>query len=197
MPSTQLVEGLTQRRFAERGRRLHHPSNLAIAGWREPMPAYPNLSAPGLTRGGCTAHSEAQAFAEADPYRAATHNGIMNGIDGWYWHRKLARRQRAHVSPRVLAYTGYQLGTPPRATWSADHPAGSRTVGGATKSHPGPIGTQNPGCGAGERAVRLLAWRRTCCAACPGDGRHPPAYCTPARWQFRRREGEMIDLGRA
>lgn len=88
---------------------------------------------------------EAWAFADADPYRAATHNkGIMNGIDavalatGNDWR---AVEAGAHA---YAARFGFYRSL---STWSAD-PAGNLRgelelplavgiVGGATRTHPG------------------------------------------------------------
>jgi hydroxymethylglutaryl-CoA reductase len=87
---------------------------------------------------------EAQAFAEVDPYRAATHNkGIMNGIDalalatGNDWR---AVEAGAHA---FAARTGHYL---PLSRWernpdgdllgSIELPLALGTVGGATRSHP-------------------------------------------------------------
>jgi hydroxymethylglutaryl-CoA reductase len=88
---------------------------------------------------------EAWAFAEADPYRAATHNkGIMNGIDavvlatGNDWR---AVEAGAHAyAARSGRYTSL-------STWGADDsgdlvgelelPMAVGIVGGATKVHPG------------------------------------------------------------
>ena len=87
---------------------------------------------------------EAWAFAEADPYRAATHNkGIMNGVDavvlatGNDWR---AVEAGAHAyAARCGRYTSL-------STWSADEngnlrgflemPMAVGIVGGATRVHP-------------------------------------------------------------
>ncbi|MGQ9682660.1 MAG: hydroxymethylglutaryl-CoA reductase, degradative [Anaerolineae bacterium] len=88
---------------------------------------------------------EAWAFAQADPYRAATHNkGIMNGIDavliatGNDWraveagaHAYAARSGRyAPLSRWVVDEDGALEG-------SLELPLAVGTVGGATKVHPG------------------------------------------------------------
>ncbi|NMC55228.1 MAG: hydroxymethylglutaryl-CoA reductase, degradative [Chloroflexi bacterium] len=88
---------------------------------------------------------EAWAFAEADPYRAATHNkGIMNGVDavvlatGNDW-RAVEAGAHAYAS-RSGHYTSL-------STWSADEngnlrgflemPMAVGIIGGATRVHPG------------------------------------------------------------
>ena len=87
---------------------------------------------------------ESWAFADADPYRAATHNkGIMNGVDavviatGNDWraveagaHAYAARDGRYRPLSRwELDEEGYLVGT-------LEMPLAVGTVGGATKTHP-------------------------------------------------------------
>jgi hydroxymethylglutaryl-CoA reductase len=88
---------------------------------------------------------EASAFAEADPYRAATHNkGIMNGIDavalacGQDWRA---------VEAGAHAYAARGGRYAPLSIWTQDRegnlvgtlelPLAVGTVGGATRVHPG------------------------------------------------------------
>lgn len=93
---------------------------------------------------------EANAFAVADPYRAATHNkGIMNGIDavalatGNDW-RALEAGAHAYAarSGQYRALTDWQLVPPSGAQTEAElygrlqMPLAVGVVGGATKSHP-------------------------------------------------------------
>ena len=87
---------------------------------------------------------EACAFAEVDPYRAATHNkGIMNGIDpvvvatGNDWraieagaHAYAARSGRYTSLTRWRVLDGHLLG-------EIELPIALGLVGGATKTHPG------------------------------------------------------------
>jgi hydroxymethylglutaryl-CoA reductase len=143
------VEALTARVEAITGGRvlLRILSNLAdqrLARARGTVP-FGELALEGLTgEQGVQRLLEAQAFAEADPYRAATHNkGIMNGIDalalatGNDWR---AVEAGAHA---YAARTGrYQ----PLSRWqrtpqgdlegSIELPLALGTVGGATRVHP-------------------------------------------------------------
>ena len=88
---------------------------------------------------------EAWAFAEADPYRAATHNkGIMNGIDavviatGNDWR---AVEAGAHAfaarSGRYTSLTTWGKDDKGNLIGSLELPMAVGTVGGATRVHPG------------------------------------------------------------
>lgn len=88
---------------------------------------------------------EAWAFADADPYRAATHNkGIMNGIDAVVM--ATANDWRA-VEAGAHAYASRQGRYRSLSTWKVDQrghlrgtlelPLAIGTVGGATRVHPG------------------------------------------------------------
>jgi len=87
---------------------------------------------------------EAWAFAEADPYRAATHNkGIMNGIDAVLL--ATGNDWRA-VEAGVHAYAAHSGRYTSLSTWSADEngnlrgflemPMAVGIIGGATRVHP-------------------------------------------------------------
>jgi hydroxymethylglutaryl-CoA reductase len=139
------------------------PRVAAISGGRVHLRILSNLADRRMARASCTIPLdklafddfsaeivrdgiiEAWAFAEADPYRAATHNkGIMNGIDavviatGNDWR---AVEAGAHAfAARSGRYTSL-------STWSKDIngslvgslelPMAVGTVGGATRVHPG------------------------------------------------------------
>lgn len=86
----------------------------------------------------------ASRFAEADPYRAATHNkGILNGIDAVVL--ATGNDWRA-VEAGAHAYAGRGVGYRPLATWTVsddgtlcgglEMPLVVGTVGGATRHHP-------------------------------------------------------------
>jgi hydroxymethylglutaryl-CoA reductase len=87
---------------------------------------------------------EAWAFAEADPYRAATHNkGIMNGVDavviatGNDWR---AIEAGAHAfaarSGRYTALSRWSVGSDGALEGELEMPMAVGTVGGATAVHP-------------------------------------------------------------
>lgn len=87
---------------------------------------------------------EAWAFAEADPYRAATHNkGIMNGVDavviatGNDWR---AIEAGAHAfaarSGRYTSLSRWSVGTDGALEGELEMPMAVGTVGGATRVHP-------------------------------------------------------------
>jgi hydroxymethylglutaryl-CoA reductase len=87
---------------------------------------------------------EAWAFAEADPYRAATHNkGIMNGVDavviatGNDWR---AIEAGAHAfaarSGRYTALSRWSVGSDGALEGEIEMPMAVGTVGGATGVHP-------------------------------------------------------------
>jgi hydroxymethylglutaryl-CoA reductase len=87
---------------------------------------------------------EAWAFAEADPYRAATHNkGIMNGVDavviatGNDWR---AIEAGAHAfaawSGRYTALSRWSVGSDGALEGELEMPMAVGTVGGATGVHP-------------------------------------------------------------
>src|SRR5690606_25324828 len=88
---------------------------------------------------------EAGAFAEADPYRAATHNkGIMNGVDavaiatGNDW-RALEAGAHAHAarSGRYTSLTRFWLDDEAQALMgSIEIPMAVGVVGGSTRVHP-------------------------------------------------------------
>lgn len=88
---------------------------------------------------------EAWAFAEADPYRAATHNkGIMNGVDavvlatGNDWR---AVEAGAHAwaarNGRYTSLSRWWQGEHGSLCGSLEMPMAVGTVGGATRVHPG------------------------------------------------------------
>jgi len=87
---------------------------------------------------------EAWAFAEADPYRAATHNkGIMNGVDavviatGNDWR---AIEAGAHAfaarSGRYTSLSRWSVGSDGALEGELEMPMAVGTVGGATRVHP-------------------------------------------------------------
>ena len=87
---------------------------------------------------------EAWAFAEADPYRAATHNkGIMNGVDavviatGNDWR---AIEAGAHAfaarSGRYTSLSRWSVGPDGALEGELEMPMAVGTVGGATRVHP-------------------------------------------------------------
>jgi hydroxymethylglutaryl-CoA reductase len=87
---------------------------------------------------------EANAFAEADPYRAATHNkGIMNGIDavalatGNDW-RALEAGAHAYAARggQYRALTEWRLDEHGRLRGALELPLAAGLIGGATHSHP-------------------------------------------------------------
>lgn len=88
---------------------------------------------------------EAAAFAEVDPYRAATHNkGVMNGIDalllatGNDWR---AVEAGAHAfaarSGRYTSLTTWQMDVEGNLHGEIELPMALGIVGGATRTHPG------------------------------------------------------------
>jgi len=87
---------------------------------------------------------EAWAFAEADPYRAATHNkGILNGVDavviatGNDW-RAIEAGAHAYAarSGRYTSLSRWSAGTDGGLEGELEMPMAVGTVGGATRVHP-------------------------------------------------------------
>ncbi len=87
---------------------------------------------------------EAHTFAQADPYRAATHNkGIMNGIDAlmlatgndWRAVEAGAHAYAAH-SGAYLPLTSWEIAPEGDLVGSIELPMAAATFGGATRSHP-------------------------------------------------------------
>jgi hydroxymethylglutaryl-CoA reductase len=87
---------------------------------------------------------EAWAFAEADPYRAATHNkGIMNGVDavviatGNDW-RAIEAGAHAYAarSGRYASLSRWAVGSDGGLEGELEMPMAVGTVGGATRVHP-------------------------------------------------------------
>jgi hydroxymethylglutaryl-CoA reductase len=87
---------------------------------------------------------EAWAFAEADPYRAATHNkGIMNGVDavviatGNDW-RAIEAGAHAYAarSGRYTSLSRWSVGADGALEGRLEMPMAVGTVGGATRVHP-------------------------------------------------------------
>ena len=87
---------------------------------------------------------EAWAFAEADPYRAATHNkGIMNGVDavviatGNDW-RAIEAGAHAYAarSGRYTSLSRWSAGSDGALEGELEMPMAVGTVGGATRVHP-------------------------------------------------------------
>ncbi len=96
----------------------------------------------------------ASAFAEADPYRAATHNkGVMNGIDAvviatgndWRAIEAGAHSYAAHKTGSYTALTRWDADANGDLVGSIELPLAVGLVGGATKVHP-----------AAQAAVKLL-----------------------------------------
>ncbi len=96
----------------------------------------------------------ASAFAEADPYRAATHNkGVMNGIDAvviatgndWRAIEAGAHSYAAHKTGTYTALTRWDADANGDLVGSIELPLAVGLVGGATKVHP-----------AAQAAVKLL-----------------------------------------
>ncbi len=87
---------------------------------------------------------EASAFAEVDPYRAATHNkGIMNGIDpivlatGNDWRAVEAGAHAfAAQNGQYTALSRWRIGPDHSLTGTIKLPMAVGLVGGATKTHP-------------------------------------------------------------
>ena len=88
---------------------------------------------------------EAWAFAEADPYRAATHNkGIMNGVDavviatGNDWRAvEAGAHAYAARSGRYTSLSRWLKGPKGELVGELEMPMAVGLVGGATKVHPG------------------------------------------------------------
>jgi hydroxymethylglutaryl-CoA reductase len=88
---------------------------------------------------------EAWAFADADPYRAATHNkGIMNGVDavviatGNDWRAvEAGAHAYAAISGRYTSLSRWYKGENGELTGELEMPMAVGTVGGATRVHPG------------------------------------------------------------
>jgi hydroxymethylglutaryl-CoA reductase len=88
---------------------------------------------------------EAWAFAEADPYRAATHNkGIMNGIDavviasGNDWRAvEAGAHAYAARSGRYTSLSTWSKDPQGNLTGSLEIPMAVGIIGGATRVHPG------------------------------------------------------------
>ena len=86
---------------------------------------------------------DAAAFAEADPYRAATHNkGIMNGIDAVAtatFNDWRAIEAGAHAYAALDGYkplTSYEVDDEGNLSCSIELPMQVGTIGGATQLHP-------------------------------------------------------------
>lgn len=120
----------------------------AWASVRIPASAFATETDGGAESGAETvaAIAEANAFAVADPYRAATHNkGIMNGIDavalatGNDW-RAVEAGAHAYAARdgqyRALTDWRVEPGPVPALNGRIELPLAVGTVGGATKSHP-------------------------------------------------------------
>ncbi len=88
--------------------------------------------------------AEADAFAHADPYRAATHNkGVMNGVDpvviatGNDWRGvEAGAHSYAARDGRYRALTEWEVDDKGDLVGHLELPMAVGTVGGATKSHP-------------------------------------------------------------
>jgi len=88
---------------------------------------------------------EAWAFADADPYRAATHNkGIMNGVDavviatGNDWRAvEAGAHAYAARSGRYKSLSRWYKGENDELAGELEMPMAVGTVGGATRVHPG------------------------------------------------------------
>jgi hydroxymethylglutaryl-CoA reductase len=129
----------------------------SMTGGRAGLRIISNLATERLARSSCTIPSEAvggedvvdgivsaQAFAESDPYRCATHNkGVMNGIIAVVLatgndHRAI--EAGAHVyacrSGRYQPLTTWQKNEDGNLEGSIELPMAVGTVGGATRSHP-------------------------------------------------------------
>lgn len=87
---------------------------------------------------------EASLFAEADPYRATTHNkGVMNGVDavvmatGNDW-RAVEAAAHAHAARggRYTSMTQWRVNADGDLAGEIELPMAVGTVGGATRSHP-------------------------------------------------------------
>ena len=87
---------------------------------------------------------EASLFAEADPYRATTHNkGVMNGVDavvmatGNDW-RAVEAAAHAHAARdgRYTSMTKWRVNADGDLAGEIELPMAVGTVGGATRSHP-------------------------------------------------------------
>ena len=95
----------------------------------------------------------ASAFAEADPYRAATHNkGIMNGITAVVLATgndtravEAGAHSHAVVDGRYSALSHYEVGDDGNLVGTMELPLAVGLVGGATRAHP-----------VAQAAVRLL-----------------------------------------
>ncbi|WP_395638617.1 hydroxymethylglutaryl-CoA reductase, degradative [Pseudolysinimonas sp.] len=95
----------------------------------------------------------ASAFAEADPYRAATHNkGIMNGITAVVLATgndtravEAGAHSHAVLDGRYTALSHYELGQDGHLVGTMELPLAVGLVGGATRAHP-----------VAQAAVRLL-----------------------------------------
>jgi len=137
-----LVEELTGGRVTLRILSNLADRRLARARCRVPAPALARDGVPGeaVIRG----IIEAQALAEADPYRAATHNkGIMNGVDalalatGNDWR---AAEAGAHAyaarSGRYSPLTRWRRDEAGDLVGEIELPLALGIVGGATQAHP-------------------------------------------------------------
>ncbi|MHB1294755.1 MAG: hydroxymethylglutaryl-CoA reductase, degradative [Anaerolineae bacterium] len=122
-------------------------SNLAD---RRLARAYGRVPKESLAMGGLTPEQgvtrilEAHAFAEADPYRAVTHNkGIMNGVDavvlatGNDW-RAIEAGAHAYAarSGRYRPLSAWERDAQGDLVGSIELPVAAGTVGGATRVHP-------------------------------------------------------------
>ena len=142
------------------------PRVAAIAGGRTLLRILSNKADQRLTRARATFDAtllggpdvvhdivRAGAFAEADPYRAATHNkGVMNGITAVVLAtgndtRAVESGCHSHAvrDGRYTALTRFELDAGGNLTGTIDVPLAVGLVGGATRAHP-----------AARAAIRLL-----------------------------------------
>ncbi|MFN2147700.1 MAG: hydroxymethylglutaryl-CoA reductase, degradative [Anaerolineales bacterium] len=138
------------------------PTIAALAGGRTQLRILTNLADRRLARARCRVTVEALAFdefsgesvrdgiieawafAEADPYRAATHNkGIMNGVDaiviatGNDWRAvEAGAHAYAARSGRYRSLSTWSVGEQGELEGSLEMPLALGTVGGATRVHP-------------------------------------------------------------
>lgn len=129
-----------------------------LTGGRVNLRILSNLSDQRLARASCVIRAkslgddasavarivEASLFAEADPYRATTHNkGVMNGVDavviatGNDWRAvEAAAHAYAARDGRYTSLTQWRANADGDLTGEIELPMAVGTVGGATRSHP-------------------------------------------------------------